>query len=120
MGAVMHIMSCHQADSKGNQMAVQKRFLRFLTRVTKKNKSGTSQTIYNNESIQANALKGGTSYISNRPPADPPSEAERIAHEVRELLLFMIEQDVQATHDEIHYVIFMMECLLEEVRRDAA
>ena len=32
----------------------------------------------------------------------------------------MIEQDVQATHDEIHYVIFMMECLLEEVRRDAA
>ena len=59
-------------------------------------------------------------YISNRPPVNPPSEAERIAHEVQELLLFILEQDVQATHDEIHYIIFMMDCLLEEVGRDAA
>jgi hypothetical protein len=101
-------------------MAVQKSFLRFLTRVTKKNKSGTSQTIYNPESIRANASKGGTLYISNNPPQDPPSEAELIAQEVKHLLLYILEQGEPATHDEIHYILFMMERMLEEVQSDAA
>ena len=101
-------------------MAGQKRFFRFLTRVTKKNKSGTSQTIYNLESIQANALKGGTLYISNRPPADPPSEIELIAQEVQEMLLLKIEQEEYITFDEMLFIMELMRCVVEEARRDAA
>ena len=59
-------------------------------------------------------------YISNRPPAGPPDEKLLIAHEVRELMLLFIEAGQQATHDELHYVLFMVNCLIEEVERDAA
>ena len=116
----MCIIRCHQADSKGIQMAVEKSLLEFLTRVTKKNKSGTSQTIYNLESIQANASKGGTLYISNRPPADPPSEIELIAQEVQEMLLLKIEQEEYITVDEMLFIMELMRCVVEEARRDAA
>ena len=57
-------------------------------------------------------------YISNCPPAGPPDEKLLIAHEVRELMLLLIEAGQQATHDELHYVLFMMNCLIEEVERD--
>ena len=59
-------------------------------------------------------------YISNYPPPVPPDEKLLIAHEVRELMLLLIEAGQQATHDELHYVLFMMNCLSEEVERDAA
>ena len=59
-------------------------------------------------------------YISNYPPPVPPDEKLLIAHEVRELMLLLIEAGQQATHDELHYVLFMMNCLIEEVERDAA
>ena len=101
-------------------MAEQKRFSRFLTRVTKKNKSGTSRTICNLESIQAHASKGGTLYISNRPPADPPSEIELIAQEVQEMLLLKIEQEEYISFDEMLFIMELMRCVVEEARRDAA
>ena len=57
-------------------------------------------------------------YISNRAPADDAhDEIMQIAHEVRELCLLLIEQGEQATHDEISYVIFMMNQLIAEVER---
>lgn len=57
-------------------------------------------------------------YISNRAPEDATSEEILlIAHEVRELCLLLLEQGEQATHDEISYVIFMMNCLIEEAER---
>ena len=59
-------------------------------------------------------------YISNSPPADPPDEKLLIAHEVREMLLYILEQGEQATHDEISYVIYMMTCLIGEIEGDAA
>ena len=116
----MFILGCHQVDSKGNQMAGQKRFLRFLTRVVKKNKSGTSFTTEYFETIRAQALEGETLYISNGPPADPQSEIELIAQEVQEMLLLKIEQEEYITVDEMVFVIEYMRCIIEEVRRDAA
>ena len=57
-------------------------------------------------------------YISNRAPEDATSEEILlIANEVRELCLLLLEQGEQATHDEISYVIFMMNCLIEEAER---
>jgi len=57
-------------------------------------------------------------YISNRAPNDATSEEILlIAHEVRELCLLLLEQGEQATHDEISYVIFMMNHLIEEAER---
>ena len=35
-------------------------------------------------------------------------------------MLLLLEAGQQATHDELHYVLFMMNCLIEEVERDAA
>ena len=59
-------------------------------------------------------------YISNRPPKEPPDEKLLIAHEVRELMLLLIEAGQQATHDELHYVLFMMNCMIDELENDAA
>ena len=59
-------------------------------------------------------------YISNSPPKAPPDEKQLIAHEVRELMLLLIEAGQQATHDELHYVLFMMNCLIDEFENDAA
>ena len=59
-------------------------------------------------------------YISNSPPPAQLSEKQLIAQEVHDMLLFMIEQGVQATHDELSYVVFMMECLLKEFEGDTA
>ena len=59
-------------------------------------------------------------YISNCPPKEPPDEKLLIAKEVRELTLLLLEAGQQATHDEIHYVYFMMNCLIEELENDAA
>ena len=57
-------------------------------------------------------------YISNRAPEDDtPDEVLLIAEEVRELMAFLIEQGQQASHDELHYVLFMMTCLIEEAKR---
>ncbi len=57
-------------------------------------------------------------YIPNRAPVDePPDEVLLIAEEVRELMAFLITQGQQASHDEIHYVLFMMSCLIEEYKR---
>ena len=57
-------------------------------------------------------------YISNRAPADDThAEILLIAHEVRELCLLLLEQGEQATHDEISYVVFMMNYLIEEAER---
>ena len=54
-------------------------------------------------------------YISNCPPADPPDEKLLIADEVREMLLLLLEQGRQATHDELHYILFMMDYLIKEI-----
>ena len=59
-------------------------------------------------------------YISNTPVAQPPDEKLLIAHEVRELMLLLIEAGQQATHDELHYVLFMMNCLIDEFEHDSA
>ena len=59
-------------------------------------------------------------YISNTPVAQPPDEKLLIAHEVRELMLLLIEAGQQATHDELHYVLFMMNCMIDELENDAA
>ena len=59
-------------------------------------------------------------YISISPPKAPPDEKQLIAHEVRELMLLLIEAGQQATHDELHYVLFMMNCLIDEFENDAA
>jgi hypothetical protein len=59
-------------------------------------------------------------YISNTHVAQPPDEKQLIAHEVRELMLLLIEAGQQATHDELHYVLFMMNCLIDEFENDAA
>ena len=59
-------------------------------------------------------------YISNEPLAQPPDEKLLIAYEVRELMLLLLEQGVQATHDEIHYVLYMMECLIKEIDNEQA
>ena len=57
-------------------------------------------------------------YISNRAPEDATSdEILMIAHEVRELCLLLLEQGEQATADEIGYVLFMMNCLIQEAER---
>ena len=57
-------------------------------------------------------------YIPNRAPIDePPDEVLLIAEEVRELMLLLLTQGEQATHDEISYVVFMMTCLIEEAER---
>ena len=54
-------------------------------------------------------------YISNAPPETvDTTELLLIASEVRELMLMLIEQGEQATHDEISFVIYMMNCLIEE------
>ena len=116
----MCIIGCHQADFKGNQMAVQKSLLEFLTRVTKKNKSGTSFTTEYFKTIRAQALEGVTLYISNGPPADPQSEIELIAQEVQEMLLLKIEQEEYITVDEMLFVMELMRCIIEEAKRDAA
>ena len=60
----------------------------------------------------------GHLYIPNRAPIDePPDEILLIAEEVRELMLLLLTQSEQATHDEISYVGFMMTCLIEEAER---
>ena len=59
-------------------------------------------------------------YISNTPVAQPPDEKLLIAHEVRELMLLLIESGQQATHDELHYVLFMMNCMIDELENDTA
>jgi len=60
----------------------------------------------------------GLLYISNQAPKDATSdEILLIAHEVRELCLLLLEQGEQATHCEISYVIFMMNCLIQEAER---
>ena len=54
-------------------------------------------------------------YISNAPQETvDTTELLLIASEVRELMLMLIEQGEQATHDEISFVIYMMNCLIEE------
>ena len=48
-------------------------------------------------------------YIPNRTLEDePPDEILLIAEEVRELMAFLIAQGQQASHDELHYILFMM------------
>jgi len=59
-------------------------------------------------------------YISNCPPKEPPDEKLLIAHEVRELMLLLIEAGQQATHDELHYVLEMMNLMIDELENDAA
>ena len=59
-------------------------------------------------------------YISNTPVAPPPAEKLLIAHEVRELMLLLIEAGQQAIHDELHYVLFMMNCMIDELENDTA
>ena len=59
-------------------------------------------------------------YISNYSPPVPPDEKLLIAKEVRELTLLLLEAGQQATHDEIHYIYFMMNCLIDEFENDAA
>ena len=57
-------------------------------------------------------------YISNAPQETvDTTELLLIASEVRELMLMLIEQGEQATHDEISFVIYMMNCLIEEAER---
>lgn len=46
--------------------------------------------------------------LKNYPaPTESESEANLIAHEVRECLLLLLEQGYQATHDELHYLLFL-------------
>ena len=116
----MCIIGCHQADFKGNQMAVQKSLLEFLTRVTKKNKSGTSQTIEDLESIQATALKGGFLYISNAPPIDPDHEVIQLAHLMLEMILTKYEQGEYLSFDEMIFIVELLELQIEEAHHDAA
>ena len=59
-------------------------------------------------------------YISNAPPAALPDEKLLIAHEVRELVLMLLEAGQQATHDELHYVLDMMNYLIADIENDAA
>ena len=101
-------------------MTFEKLYSLFLTNPSNENKCRTSKKIYNNKPADHRSYEGGSLYISNSPPADPPDEKLLIAHEVREMLLYILEQGEQATHDEISYVIYMMTCLIGEIEGDAA
>ena len=101
-------------------MTFEKLYSLFLTNPSNENKCRTSRTIHNNKPTDHWSYEGGSLYISNSPPADPPDEKLLIAHEVREMLLYILEQGEQATHDEISYVIYMMPCLIGEIEGDAA
>lgn len=49
--------------------------------------------------------------LKNYPtPTEGQTEANLIAHEVRECLLLLLEQGYQATHDELHYLLFLIQC----------
>ena len=57
-------------------------------------------------------------YISNTPQETvDTTELLLIASEVRELMLMLMEQGQQATNDELSFVIYMMECLIQEAER---
>ena len=101
-------------------MTILKSLTTFLTGIPKKNKSGTSQKTKDSYINQAATLQGDQMYISNEPLAQPPDEKLLIAYEVRELMLLLLEQGEQATHDEIHYVVFMMNCLIDEICNEPA
>jgi len=101
-------------------MAVQKSFLRFLTRVTKKNKSGTSHTIQSNESIQATALRGELLYISNAPPIHPEHEVILLAYLMREMILTKYEQGEYLSFDEMIHIVEHLELQIAEADHDPA
>ena len=101
-------------------MAVEKSLLEFLTRVTKKNKSGTSQTIQSNESIQATALRGELLYISNAPPIDPDHEVIQLAHLMMEMILTKYEQGEYLSFDEMIFLVELLELQIAEAQHDAA
>ena len=101
-------------------MAEQKSFLRFLTRVTKKNKSGTSQTIEDLESIQATALRGELLYISNAPPIDPEHEVILLAYLMREMILTKYEQGEYLSFDEMIHIVEHLELQIAEADHDPA
>ena len=100
-------------------MAEQESFLRFLTRVTKKNKSGTSRTIQSNESIQATALRGELLYISNAPPIDPEHEVILLAYLMREMILTKYEQNEYLSFDEMMHIVELLELQIAEAYNDA-
>ena len=106
---------------KGRKMTLENLYSLFLTNPSNENKCRTSRTTKDNKPADHRSYEGGSYlYISNCPPADPPDEKLLIAHEVREMLLYILEQGEQATHDEISYVIYMMTCLIGEIEGDAA
>jgi len=110
-----------KAVTKGRTMTFEELYSLFLTNPSNENKCRTSRTIKGNKPADHRSYEGGSYlYISNCPPADPPDEKLLIAHEVREMLLYILEQGEQATHDEISYVIYMMTCLIGEIEGDAA
>ena len=100
-------------------MALIKSFFLFLTRVTKKNKSGTSHTIQSNESIQATALRGELLYISNAPPIDPEHEVILLAYLMREMILTKYEQNENLSDDEMMYIVELLELQIAEAYNDA-
>ena len=85
-----------------------------MTRVTKKNKSGTSRTIQSYESIQATALRGELLYISNAPPIDPEHEVIQLAYLIREMILTKYEQGEYLSFDEMMYLVELLELQIAE------
>ena len=92
----------------------------FLTNLLDENKSGTSFLSLSSLPTDHSSSEGGSLYISNCPPAGPPNEKLNIAYEVRELMLLLLESGETASHDELHFVLFMMECLIENIENDLA
>ena len=101
-------------------MTLIKSFFLFLTRVTKKNKSGTSRTIQSYESIQATALRGELLYISNAPPIDPEHEVIQLAYLMMEMILTKYEQGEYLSHDEMIFLVEILELQIAEANHDAA
>ena len=49
--------------------------------------------------------------LKNYPePTEGQIEALLIAHEVRECLNLLLKQGYPATHDELHYLLFLIQC----------
>ena len=121
---IMPIIGCHQTvQPTGNQQMTQKIAddpALSLTGIPKKNKSGTSQTIQDSYINQAALLQGDPMYISNRPLAMPPELKLFAAREIQELVEHLINSGEQATHDELHFVLFMINDLVKGLEDEFA